>query len=68
MEGGMNKRGQKQVVNAIRHSAWLSMKSRHISDNCTKATPSVSALHALCISVKALCVLRISLNAVCVFL
>lgn len=31
------------MVNAIRQSARLSVKSRHISDNCTKATLSVCA-------------------------
>lgn len=53
------------MVNAIRRSAWLSMKSRHISDNCIKAAPSVSAPHVLCICK---CVLSISLNVICVFL
>lgn len=50
------------MVNAIRQSAWLSMKSRHISDNCTKATPSVSVPHVLCISVNAQCDLCASVN------
>jgi len=52
VEGGMSKEDKKRVVNAIRQSAWLSMKSRHISDNCTKAIPSLS-LHVLCIGVNA---------------
>lgn len=46
------KGGQDRVVNAIRPSAWLSVKSRHISDNCTTATPSVS-LYVLSICVNA---------------
>lgn len=56
------------MVNAIRQSARLSMKSRHISDNCAKATPSVSAPYVLCRTVNAQYVLHISLNVICVFL
>lgn len=56
------------MVNAIRQSAWLSVKSRHISDNCTKATPSVCAPHVLCTSANAQRVLSISVIVICVFL
>lgn len=55
------------MVKAIRQSAWPSMKSRHISDNCAKATSSVSASYVLRCTVNEF-VFSISLNVVCVFL
>lgn len=42
------------MVNAIRQFAQLSMKSRHISDNCAKA-----------ICVCALCVVKLSKHTKC---
>lgn len=50
------------MVNAIRQSAWLSVKSRHISDDCTKATPSVSAPRGLC---KCMCLKHLSKCDLC---